>query len=66
MENKKEEKNMELAKEMMKSKDKEEIKEKNITDNDKEKINKIIKEVKENGKITYGDLGKSRTNRFCI
>ena len=53
-ENEKIEKIRSKVKEESKSKEKRSKKE--ISDKDKEKINNIIKEAKENGKMTYGDL----------
>ncbi len=55
MSSKKEEnENLKEVKEVKKVK--EEKEQANITKEDKEKINNIIKEAKENGKMTYGDL----------
>ena len=55
MSEKKEEKEIIAKNEAVESKTKESKKTK-ISSEDKEKINSIIKEVKENGKMTYGDL----------
>ena len=55
MSEKKEEKEMIAKNEAVESKTKESKKTK-ISSEDKEKINSIIKEAKENGKMTYGDL----------
>ena len=55
MSEKKEEKEIIAKNEAVESKTKEN-KKKKISSEDKEKINSIIKEAKENGKMTYGDL----------
>ena len=55
MSEKKEEKEIIAKNEAVESKTKESKKTK-ISSEDKEKINSIIKEAKENGKMTYGDL----------
>ena len=61
MSEKKEEKEIIAKNEAVESKAKENKKTK-ISSEDKEKINSIIKEAKENGKMTYGDLALNDVN----